>query len=195
MALFGKTDNVAGAPKWLSTNGAVPRNNLRDNAFFVDTLEAKVPANRANGIKTPGWNLVKTYGTGRKYVETLVAMKVSPGAAGDVGITNNTVTEDATVVDAVVPSAFTIGMWSVANAATGNDATFTITALPANGGSVITGLQYSIAGGAWTSFSGANTGAYTVAGFTNGLSTNVNIRAVNAVGNSATSDTKTVTTS
>jgi hypothetical protein len=32
-------------------------------------------ASRALGIKTPGWTLYKEYGTGRRRVETLVAMK------------------------------------------------------------------------------------------------------------------------
>jgi hypothetical protein len=32
---------------------------------------------RADGIKTPGWTLYEEYGTGRKRVETLVAMKTT----------------------------------------------------------------------------------------------------------------------
>ena len=195
MSLYGKTDTAADAPTWLSEDPAASRNSLKDNAFFVDTLEAKVPGNRAKGIKTPGWVLYKEYGTGRKYSEVLVPMKMTPGDAGDAGVTGLTATEDLTLVDATVAAAFTIGQWSIADATTGGDAIVTITALPADGGSVITGLQYSIAGGAWTSFSAATTGAYTISGFTDALATNVNIRSVNAVGNSATSDTKSVTTS
>lgn len=99
MALWGKTDTSASAPKFLSTAADANRNIDKDNAFFVDTAEAKVAGNRSKGIKTPGWNLYKEYGTGRKYVETLVSMKVTAVAAGDAGVAANTVIEDTTVAD------------------------------------------------------------------------------------------------
>ena len=59
-----------------------------------------VAANRAKGIRTPGWILYKEYGNGRKYVESLVPMKVTAVAAGDLGVTGNTEIEDTTVADA-----------------------------------------------------------------------------------------------
>ena len=99
MSLWGKTDVLASAPKFLSTDTNANRNIDKDNAFFVDTTEAKVTSNRAKGIKTPGWVLYKEFGAGRKYVETLVAMKVVAGTATDAGVTNNTATEDAVVAD------------------------------------------------------------------------------------------------
>jgi hypothetical protein len=99
MALWGKTDTLASAPKYLtSAAGASPQTDV-DNAFFVDTTEAAVPANRAKGIKTPGWNLVQDIGNGRLRVEPLIPMKVSAGAAGDLGVTGNTAIEDSTVAD------------------------------------------------------------------------------------------------
>ena len=61
--------------------------------------EAGVTANRDNGIKTPGWILYKEYGNGRKFVETLVPMKVAAVDAGDLGISGNTDIEDTTVAD------------------------------------------------------------------------------------------------
>lgn len=98
MSLWKKTDNLDGAPKWLNANDSNRSNDL-DNAFFVDTTEAGVASNRAKGIKTPGWILYKEYGSGRKYVETLVPMRVTALAAGDAGITGNTAVEDTTVAD------------------------------------------------------------------------------------------------
>ena len=98
MSLWKKTDNLDGAPKWLNANDSNRSNDL-DNAFFVDTTEAGVASNRAKGIKTPGWILYKEYGSGRKYVETLVPMRVTAAAAGDAGITGNTAVEDTTVAD------------------------------------------------------------------------------------------------
>jgi len=56
-------------PKYLSTTQAI------DEAVFVTVADAQDSDNRADGIKTPGWNLVKTIGNNRKSVETLVAMK------------------------------------------------------------------------------------------------------------------------
>jgi hypothetical protein len=99
MALWGKTDALASAPKFLSNAADANRNIDIDNAFFVDTTEAAVTSNRAKGIKTPGWILYKEYGTGRKYVESLVPMRVSAANAGDLGVTGNTEIEDTTVAD------------------------------------------------------------------------------------------------
>lgn len=111
MSLWGKTDSANSAPKFLlnsadfpSANasmdhGGLSRNVDRDNAFFVDTTEAGLASNRANGIKTPGWILYKNYGAGRQMVETLVAMKATSVEAGDAGMTGNTAIEDNTVAD------------------------------------------------------------------------------------------------
>lgn len=118
MALWGKTDAAASAPKFLidgANTSIVPTaNTARDygglpdqvdlnNAFFVDTTEAAVASNRAAGLKTAGWNLFTTYtdanGKTRRRVETLVPMKVSAASAGDAGITGNTAIEDTAVAD------------------------------------------------------------------------------------------------
>lgn len=111
MSLWGKTDSASDAPKYLLDSADFPTaNTARDygglppqvdvnNAYFVDTTEAGVDANRSNGIKTPGWILYKEYGTGRKMVETLVPMRVAATDAGDLGISGNTTIEDATVAD------------------------------------------------------------------------------------------------
>jgi len=97
MSLWGKTDEVDSAPKYLSSD-AMPSADL-DNAYFVDITEAGVASNRAKGIVTPGWNLIQDIGNGRLRVETLVAMKVSAVDAGDAGVTGNTTIEDTTVAD------------------------------------------------------------------------------------------------
>lgn len=100
MALWGKTDALASVPTWLEDAAAnTNKSNDRDNAIFVDVTEAGIAANRAKGIKTPGWNLHITAG-GRTRTECLVAMKVSAADAGDLGITGDTVDEDAIVADA-----------------------------------------------------------------------------------------------
>ena len=100
MALWGKTDALASVPTWLSADtDNTNASNDKDNAIFVDVTEAGITANRAKGIKTPGWNLHITAG-GRTRTECLVAMKVSAADAGDLGITGDTADEDLIVADA-----------------------------------------------------------------------------------------------
>lgn len=99
MALWGKTDALASVPKWLEDDANNTNvSNDRDNAVFVDVTEAGVAANRAKGLKTPGWNLYSNAG-GRHRTECLVAMKVSASDAGDAGVTGNTAVEDTIVAD------------------------------------------------------------------------------------------------
>ena len=105
MALWGKTDVAADVPKWLETDANnTNKSNDEDLAVFVDMTEAGIAANRAKGIKTPGWNLYHTYtdqnGGTRYKAESLVPMKVTAVAAGDLGITGDTADEDAIVADA-----------------------------------------------------------------------------------------------
>ena len=101
MALWGNTDTANDAPKYLTSGAGWP--NDADQAFFIDTTEAAVTANRAQGLKTGGWNAYTSYtdanGATRHRVEPLVAMAVSAGDAGDLGVTGNTAVEDATVAD------------------------------------------------------------------------------------------------
>lgn len=101
MALWGKTDNAAGAPKFLSTDVNATPNIDRDNAYFVDLTEASVASNRAAGLHTAGWNLVQTYtnsaGATRRRVESLVPMRVTAAAAGDAGVSGSG--DDAVVAD------------------------------------------------------------------------------------------------
>ena len=179
MALWGKTDTAASAPKYLSTETDANRNIDKDNAFFVDTTEASVSTNREKGIKTPGWILYKEYGTGRKYVETLVPMKVSAADATDVGITNDTATEDLTVPDTLL--AITVQPASISRVAPATG-TFSVTAT-ATPSTTIT-YQWQVqqsteSGTTWTNVStgsGGTTASYTTgatavapgAGATNG---------------------------
>ena len=99
MALWGKTDALVSVPKWLETDANnTNASNDADNAVFVDVEEAGVAANRAKGLKTPGWNLYSNAG-GRHRSEVLIAMKVFAADAGDAGVTGNTSIEDTIVED------------------------------------------------------------------------------------------------
>ena len=63
-----------------------------------------------------------------------------------------------------VPSQFASGGWSVADDGTGGDITITISALPSDGGSAITDIEYQIDGGTWTSLGGTTPAASTASG-------------------------------
>jgi hypothetical protein len=92
-----------------------------------------------------------------------------------------------------VPSAFTAGQWTVTATGATGAISINLTALPSNGGSAITALQYRVGAGAAVTLSGTGTGARTVTGLTNDVSVNIQVRAVNTVGDGAWSDTKAVT--
>jgi len=212
MALWGKTDTLESAPIYLTSN--TPRSRGRtasaespastnvDNAFFVDTTEAAVTSNREKGLKTPGWNLVQDIGNGRFRVEPLVPMKVSAADAGDVGITNDTATEDLTVLDTIL--AITVQPTNQSVVAS-NAATFTVTAT-ATPTTAITYLwqiqQSNESGTTWNSAPGTNsnasytTGSTAVApgsGATNGDKYRVIISAPGKTAQTITSSVATLT--
>ena len=93
-----------------------------------------------------------------------------------------------------VPTAFAPADWTFADvpSASGNTMAINILTLPANGGSAITALQYSLNGGAWTALSGLGTGARNITVPATTLAS-VEIRAVNSTGPALTSGAKTGT--
>ncbi len=97
-------------------------------------------------------------------------------------------------VGATAPEAFTASGWSVSNTNTPGEAELSIVTMPANGGSAISAVRYRVNGGAWTALSGVGTGDYTLSGLPDGA-LDLQIEAVNAVGASPVSDTKTFTQS
>ncbi len=92
------------------------------------------------------------------------------------------------------PSAFTAGQWTLADSPSvdGDKLTLNITALPSDGGSAITALQFKVDPGTWQTMSGTGTGARTITVLAEALAA-VQVRAVNAIGNGAASDTKAAT--
>lgn len=94
-----------------------------------------------------------------------------------------------------VPAAFTAGQWSVTDTTNGGEIEVTVSELPADGGSAITAVQYSLDGGAFTAFSTplSTTGTRTITGLTDDQEYDIQLRAVNAIGNGAASDIKQVT--
>ena len=81
------------------------------------------------------------------------------------------------------PEAFTVGQWDV------SAGQITISALPADGGSAITDIEYRLNGGSPVSLGETTTGTYAHVGEEDD---DIQLRAVNAIGAGAWSDTKQV---
>lgn len=92
---------------------------------------------------------------------------------------------------ATEPAAFTAGMWTATATANPGEISFNLTALPSDGGSAITALEYRVGTGSAIAFTGTSTGVRVVtAGLTAGAAADLQVRAVNAVGAGAWSDIK-----
>ena len=95
---------------------------------------------------------------------------------------------------ATEPAAFAAGQWTAAATSTPGVISFDLTALPSDGGSAITALEYRVGTGAAIAFAGTGAGVRVVtAGLTAGVAVDLQVRAVNAVGAGAWSDVKTRT--
>jgi hypothetical protein len=88
-----------------------------------------------------------------------------------------------------VPDAFNPGDWSLAPG--DEEAPVTIHALPNDGDAAISDIEYRLDGGSWAS--SGSTSSFTIEGLTNDQAYDVELRAVNSVGSSPASDTKSVT--
>lgn len=159
-----------------------------DNGSALTDLEYRIGVGAAQSW---GAAATGTYGIGGLPDGTATDIQVRAINASGPGAWSDT----KSVTTTGAPDAFTSGQWTVTDLATGGDARIAISALPAANGSALTDLERKVGAGAWTSLAGTTTGNYDVAGFTDGVATNVLIRAVNAKGNGPDSDTKSVTTS
>ena len=150
MALWSNTDANASKPKYLSDE---LRNEQEvsdlDNVLGIDVTEAKVAANIAKGLNTPGWVDYKTYtdnqGNTRNKVEVLVAMSTLTGD-------NDTIAPEITIS----------GQPANATVDEGQTAEFTVTATRTGTGSLTYQWQKQEGGaGAWASIVGATNATYT----------------------------------
>ena len=144
MALWSKTDNDAGKPKYLTDAD-------KANVIGVEVAEAQQATNRAKGLKTPGWNKYTTYtdaqGNTRNKAEVLVAFGGN-FLVGD----NDAIAPEITI--SVQPQSI-----SVVEPAT---ATFSVTATRTGTGTLTYQWQKQEGGtGAWADVTGATAASYT----------------------------------
>lgn len=94
---------------------------------------------------------------------------------------------------ATVPAAFTAPGWALTDNADGGGMTVAVTALPDDGGSAITGIEYQVDAGSWQPLGGASPGSYTFSWPIVGTPISVALRAANPLGAGPASDVKTAT--
>lgn len=188
MALWGKVDNEASKPKYLSDE---LRNTQtvsdKDATLGVDVSEATTAGNIAKGIKTPGWTEYRTYtdnhGNTRHKAEVLVAFGGN-FTSGD----NDTIPPNPVITIVTPPVDTTV--------ADGTDADFTLTATATRG--AVVSYQWQVStdlGSTWTAITGATAPILTIesldAEYVTGNQFRVIVSAVGAT--SVTSDAVTLT--
>ena len=89
-----------------------------------------------------------------------------------------------------VPQAFAAANWALAAVPAGRALLVTVSALPDNGGSAISGVDYRIDGGAWTGTGLTAPGSFQITGLTDGQPVDVELRAANSIGPGSASDLK-----
>ena len=100
------------------------------------------------------------------------------------------------VVAAVtVPDTFGSADWSVSDKGTRGAVAVLMSAIPGNGGSAITAIEYQVNSGAWTSSGRTTAGTFNIAGLSEGVQVTIKLRARNDVGAAGVSLGKDVTTS
>lgn len=79
MALWGKTDISANAPKYVKLNddGSIAQDASGKKLVLIDNEEAALAENKAKGISSAGWYLIQTVGD-RTRVELLIALSDAP---------------------------------------------------------------------------------------------------------------------
>jgi len=96
---------------------------------------------------------------------------------------------------ATAPAQFAQSDWSVVDAASGGTLSVTLSTLPDDGGSALTAVEYSVDGGAFSDLGLTVAGDAEISGLSNGVSVDLVLRAVNAIGAGLASAAKSVTPS
>lgn len=98
MSLWGKSDKVANHPKFvkLKDDGTLAQDASGKKLVLIDNVEAALAANKAKGIKGPGWYLIQKSGN-RVKAELLIALADAPRVVN--GVVADDSQEEETTVD------------------------------------------------------------------------------------------------
>jgi hypothetical protein len=149
----------------------------RLDASAIQNLPPNVLTIGASLTELEGSDLVAVIRGGVLYTATLAAVQAFTGGAPS----------------DTAPAAFEAGDWTATAGV--EQIVLNITALPDDGGSAITALEYRLDGGSAVALTGTGTGERTITGLTGDVEVDVEIRAVNAIGSGAWSDVKARTPS
>lgn len=155
MALWGKVDNSASMPKFLTAAQKL-------KTVFVSIEEARLKTNKDKGINCAGWWFVNEYsdadGKPRYKSECLVAIPVPNATSGDAA-------DDATVSDA--ETTITIATHPASVTAASGGATFSVTASVTSGTLTYKWQKKATATNArWTDIVGATSASLALTGLT-----------------------------
>lgn len=175
MALWGKTDEQASIPKYLT-------DAQKQDAVFVSAEEAALKTNKDKGILGAGWWLVKEYtgsnGETRYKTEHLVAMSVLNSVSGDAADDAKVADVEVTITISQQPS--NDYFWN------GHPATFNVVA-SASSGTLTYQWQKKgpAAGSRWANIAGATSDTYDTADTLADADNNTQFRVVVGTDNGA----------
>lgn len=203
----------------LNSHGAVFRDNLHSGLGFIQADAPVTWGKTVNNLAFPTNNNagMDDYLTGTDFNSDNIpdlaaftaAMVIRSGSAADTaspkigahyyshgaapsGSKSGLGAGTSSVPASAAPNAFTAGMWTLADAGGGLGLNVTIISLPSDNGAQISDIKYRINGGAWVS-SGGIVSFTILSGLTMGVSANIELQAINSVGDSAASDLKAET--
>ena len=172
----------AGAPVTITHNGA------GGDPVTGDTLTAAFSAGYSGTVQ---WTR-NAVDIGGATSATYVAQVADEGATVAARVISLIFTATGLPVaggSATVPAAFTNLQWDAQPTAVPGEMEYQVTALPSDGGSAITALEYRVGAGAAIALTGTGIGNRTVtSGWSAGTAADTQIRAVNAIGAGAWSE-------
>ena len=141
-----------------------------------------------SGISVTGTVIsIDTDATGVLSAQTVTVQIINSGGSATIALEVNV------AAGVAAPDAFAVDVWSLAVVPAGGGLSVTIGALPYNGGSAITGVEYRVDGGEWVDAGLTTLGLFQITGLTNGQPFDVSLRAANSAGSGSPSDIKTET--
>lgn len=149
MALWGKTDAVANRPNWIDLDNYPVGTEL----VFVDSVEARQPANKEKGLNQPGWWLFYEYPDSsdniRYKTECLVAITDASVVGDDEDNDDDDIVLDRTIVILTQPEDAIVADLAAA--------TFTVEAEVTPTEDMTYQWEVSTDGEVWTAVTGATT--------------------------------------
>ncbi|WP_424973102.1 hypothetical protein [Dinoroseobacter sp. S76] len=187
----GTLDYGVGARPFLFQNSGPQQDIAFKLEITGDTIRGK--AWPLSGSEPVDWVEITTSDNSDITVDSFGLFARTNGTAATAGqlYWYDVAVSETAAASAASPESFAVADWSAQDLANGGDILVTIQSLPNANGAPILGLEYRVDGGAWTNAAGL--GDFTISGLPVDAPASIALRALNGIGASAASDTKTVT--